>query len=172
MPTGKVKWFDAEKGFGFLSQEDGPDVYVRSDALPEGITTLKPGTRVEFGIAQGRRGDQALQVRILDAPSSVTRNQRQAQRKKPDEMVPIVEDLIRLLDGVGEAYRHGRHPDRKAAAPVAKLLRALADELEAGSSAPGRLRGPGSGRSRRARRRPELRGTVSPVSKPGDAQAW
>ena len=45
-------------------------------------------------------------------------------------MVPIVEDLIRLLDGVGEAYRHGRHPDRVRRKPDAKLLRALADELE------------------------------------------
>ena len=130
MPTGKVKWFDAEKGFGFLSQEDGPDVYVRSEALPAGTANLKAGTRVEFGIAQGRRGDQALQVRILDAPASVSRNQRDARRKKPEEMVPIVEDLIRLLDGVGEAYRHGRHPDPKTARPAAKLLRALADELE------------------------------------------
>ena len=140
MPTGKVKWFDAEKGFGFLSQEDGPDVYVRSDALPEGTETLKPGARVEFGIAQGRRGDQALQVRILDTPPSVSRNQRDAQRtarrnaarKRPDEMVPIIEDLIRTLDDVGQAYRHGRHPDRKYAAPVAKLLRAVADELDDG----------------------------------------
>jgi cold shock protein len=130
VPSGKVKWFDAEKGFGFLSQEDGPDVYVRTEALPDGTTTLKPGTRVEFGIAQGRRGDQALQVRILDAPVSVARNQRHAQRKSPEDMVAIVEDLIRLLDGVGEAYRHGRHPDARTAAPVAKLLRALADELE------------------------------------------
>ncbi len=130
MPTGKVKWFDADKGFGFLSQEDGPDVYVHADALPEGTTTIKPGTRVEFGIAQGRRGDQALQVRILDRGQSVTRNQRDAKRKTPDEMAPIVEDLIRLLDGVGEAYRHGRHPDHRTAKPTAKLLRALADELE------------------------------------------
>ncbi len=130
MPTGKVKWYDAEKGFGFLSQEDGPDVYVRAEALPEGITTVKAGTRVEFGIAQGRRGDQALQVRIIDAPTSVARNQSAARRRKPEEMAPIVEDLIRVLDGVGEAYRHGRHPDAKAAKPVAKLLRALADELE------------------------------------------
>ena len=130
VPSGKVKWFDAEKGFGFLSQEDGPDVYVRTEALPDGTTTLKPGTRVEFGIAQGRRGDQALQVRILEAPVSVARNQRHAQRKSPEDMVAIVEDLIRLLDGVGEAYRHGRHPDARTAAPVAKLLRALADELE------------------------------------------
>ena len=130
MPTGKVKWFDAEKGFGFLSQDDGPDVYVRSDALPSGTETLKAGTRVEFGIAQGRKGDQALQVKILDRPVSVSRNQRDAKRKKPDEMATIVEDLIRLLDGVGEGYRHGRHPDARTARPTAKLLRALADELE------------------------------------------
>ena len=130
MPTGKVKWYDAEKGFGFLSQDDGPDVYVRNDALPTGLTTLKAGTRVEFGIAQGRRGEQALQVRILDAPASVSRSQSQARRKKPEEMVPIVEDLIRLLDDVGEGYRHGRHPDARTARPTAKLLRALADELE------------------------------------------
>ena len=125
-----MKWYDAEKGFGFLSQESGPDVYVHSDALPEGITTLKAGTKVEFGIAQGRRGDQALQVRIVDAPASVTRNQRNAQRKKPEAMVTIVEDTIRLLDGVGETYRRGRHPESKTARPTAKLLRALADELE------------------------------------------
>jgi CspA family cold shock protein len=60
----------------------------------------------------------------------VQRNQAYARRKKPDEMVPIVEDLIRLLDDVGEAYRHGHHPDRSTARPTAKLLRALADELE------------------------------------------
>ena len=131
MPNGKVKWFDAGKGFGFLSQDDGgPDVYVHADALPAGTTALKPGTRVEFGIAQGRKGDQALQVKVLDAPASVSRNQAQARRKRPEEMAPIVEDLIRVLDGVGEAYRHGRHPDPKSARPVAKLLRALADELE------------------------------------------
>lgn len=130
MPTGKVKWYDPEKQFGFLSQESGPDVYVHADALPEGLTTLKAGTRVEFGIAQGRRGDQALQVRVLDAPASVSRNQSRAQRKKPEDMVTIVEDLIKLLDGVGESYRRGRAPEARTARPTAKLLRALADELE------------------------------------------
>ncbi len=130
MPSGKVKWFDPAKGFGFLSQEDGPDVYVHADALPEGVTTLKNGARVEFGIAQGRRGDQALQVRLVDAPASVQRNQSHAKRKAPEDMVAIVEDTIRLLDDVGETYRRGRHPDAKTARPTAKLLRALADELE------------------------------------------
>ncbi|MAS54229.1 cold shock domain-containing protein [Nocardioides sp.] len=130
MPSGKVKWFDAEKGFGFLSQEGGADVYVHADALPEGSATIKPGTRVEYGIAQGRRGDQALQVRVLESPASVSRNQSQARRKKPEEMTPIVEDLIRLLDTVGESYRHGRYPEARTAKPAAKVLRALADELE------------------------------------------
>ncbi|QLQ09670.1 MAG: cold-shock protein [Nocardioidaceae bacterium] len=126
MPTGKVKWYDAEKGFGFLSQDEGADVYVRADALPAGVTTLKAGTRVEFGIAQGRKGDQALQVRLLDPPASVAK----ALRKKPADMVNIVEDLYRLLEGIERGYRAGRHPDPKTAKPTAMLLRALADELE------------------------------------------
>jgi CspA family cold shock protein len=131
VPTGKVKWFDAEKGFGFLSQDDGPDVYVHADALPAGTAkTLKAGTRVEFGIAQGRRGDQALQVRILDAPTSVARNQRAAQRRNPEEMVLIVENVIKLLDDIREGYEHGRPPTRDLAKKVAPALRNIADEFE------------------------------------------
>ena len=126
MPTGKVKWYDAEKGFGFLSKDEGGDVYVRSEALPDGVTTLKTGARVEFGVAQGRKGDQALQVRLLEPVQSVSK----ALRKKPAEMVNIVEDLYRLLEGIEHSYRAGRHPDPKTARPTAKLLRALADELE------------------------------------------
>jgi len=126
VPTGKVKWYDVEKGFGFLSKDEGGDVYVRASALPDGVATLKPGTRVEFGIVQGRRGDQALSVRLLDAPPSVSK----AMRKKPAEMVNILEDLHRLLDNIERGYRAGRHPDSKTAKPTAMLLRAVADELE------------------------------------------
>ena len=126
MPTGKVKLYDAEKGFGFLSHEGGEDVYVRSSALPEGTPGLKAGTRVEFDIATGRRGDQALRVRVLDAPPSVSK----ALRKKPADMVNIIEDLYGLLENIERSYRAGRHPDTKVAKPTAKVLRALADELE------------------------------------------
>ena len=126
MPTGKVKWYDADKGFGFLSKDEGGDVYVRSDALPAGMSTLKAGTRVEFGIVQGRRGDQALQVRLLEPAQSVSK----AMRKKPADMVNIIEDLYRLLENIEKGYRNGRHPDPKTAKPTAQLLRALADELE------------------------------------------
>ena len=126
MPTGRVKWFNPEKGFGFLSREDGPDVFVHKDALPTGTTELKPGQRVEFGIVAGRRGDQALQVRVLEPVASVSKG----MRKKPAEMVNIIEDLYRLLERIEKTYRDGRHPDPKTAKPTAQLLRALADELE------------------------------------------
>ena len=130
MPTGKVKWYDAERGFGFLSKDEGGDVYVRSDALPAGVTTLKPGSRVEFGLVQGRKGDQALQVRLLDPAPSVAKAVSKANRKKPADMVNIIEDLYNLLESVEGSYRNGRHPDAKVAKPTAKVLRALADELE------------------------------------------
>jgi CspA family cold shock protein len=130
VPTGKVKWYDAEKGFGFLAKDEGGDVYVRSDALPSGTTTLKPGTRVEFGLVQGRKGDQALQVRVLQPVASVSKAVSAANRKKPADMVNIIEDLYRLLEGVERSYRAGRHPEGRVAKPTAKVLRALADELE------------------------------------------
>ena len=126
MPTGKVKWYDADKGFGFLTRDEGEDVYVRASALPAGVSTLKAGTRVEFGVVQGRRGDQALQLRVLDPTPSVAK----AKRKKPEEMVRIVEDLIQLLDSVEQSYRRGRHPDARTAKQSAAVLRKLADELE------------------------------------------
>jgi cold shock protein len=126
VPTGKVKWYDAAKGFGFLTTDDGGDVFVRSDSLPAGVATLKSGTRVEFGLVQGRKGDQAIQVTILDPTPSVAK----AMRKKPGDMVNIVEDLMRVLENLEQTYRRGRHPDAKAAKQTATLLRALAAELD------------------------------------------
>ena len=127
MPTGKVKFFNAEKGFGFLSNDEGDDVFVHRDALPDGMTELKPGLRVEYGIVSGRKGNQAMQVRVLDPVPSVARN----VRKPADEMAPLVEDLIKLLDSTSNALRRGRYPDRAEARKIAGLLRAFADNLDA-----------------------------------------
>jgi cold shock protein len=126
VPTGKVKWYDSEKGFGFLTTDDGGDVFVRSDSLPAGVTTLKNGARVEFGLVQGRKGDQAIQVSLLEPTPSIAK----ALRKKPEDMVNIVEDLMKLLEGLEQTYRRGRHTDPRSAKQTATLLRALAAELE------------------------------------------
>ncbi len=127
MPTGKVKFFNADKGFGFLSNDEGEDVFVHRDALPAGVTELKPGQRVEYGIVSGRKGNQAMQVRLLDPVPSVVR----ATRKPADEMAPLVEDLIKVLDSVSNSLRRGRYPDKGEARKVAGLLRKFADELDA-----------------------------------------
>ncbi len=126
MPTGKVKWYDAEKGFGFLTRDDGGEVFVHSTAVSPG-TVLRPGQRVEFGVAEGRRGAQALQVRPLEPPPSVAK----AGRKGTDEMSVLVEDLIKLLDGLSNTYHRGRHPDSREARKIAALLRAVADDIDA-----------------------------------------
>jgi CspA family cold shock protein len=131
VPTGQVKWYDAEKGFGFLTRDEGGDVFVHSDALPAGTTALKNGTRVEFGVAQGRRGDQALQLRLLDPLPSVQQAVAQAKRKSPEDMTVIVEDLIKLLDGLSTSLRRGRYPEAAQARKVGAVLRAVAGDLEA-----------------------------------------
>jgi CspA family cold shock protein len=126
VPTGRVKWFDVEKGFGFLSRDDGGDVFVHKGALPHGTESLTPGTRVEFGVAEGRRGEQALSLRLLEAPQRVT-----AARRPPEELHGMVEDMIQLLDSVQRDLRRGKYPDRRHAAKVAKVVHAVANELEA-----------------------------------------
>lgn len=137
VPTGKVKWYDPERGFGFLSQPDGEDVYVRSSALPAGVESLKPGQRVEFGMAAGRRGPQALSVTVLDPAPSVEKNTREAAREEarrhsPDELHGMVADLITLLEGkVQPMLRQGRYPDRKTAQRISEVVRAVARELDA-----------------------------------------
>lgn len=67
MPTGTVKWFNAEKGYGFIAQDGGgPDVFVHYSAIQaSGFRSLEENQRVEFEIAQGNRGPQAEQVRLL-----------------------------------------------------------------------------------------------------------
>lgn len=127
MPTGKVKFFDEDKGFGFIASDDGSEVFLHISALPAGTTSIRPGSRVDFGIVDGKRGAQALSVRVLDAPPSLAK----LSRKPADEMAVIVEDLIRLLDHLGGGLKHGKYPESSNGKKIATLLRKLADELDA-----------------------------------------
>lgn len=127
VPTGRVKWYDADKGFGFLAQDGGEDVYVRRSALPAGVTELMAGQRVEFGMAEGRRGPQALSVRLIEALPSVV----EATRRPAEELHGLIEDMIKLLDDrVQPELRRGRYPDRKTSKLTAEVVRAVARDLD------------------------------------------
>ena len=66
MAQGNVKWFNDQKGFGFISQENGPDVFVHFSAIEgEGFKSLEEGQAVEFDVTEGPKGPQASRVRPL-----------------------------------------------------------------------------------------------------------
>ncbi|QRV02008.1 cold-shock protein [Arcanobacterium phocisimile] len=123
MPTGKVKFFDAEKGFGFITGDDGAQVYVAQSAVPIGVK-LRPGTPVEYGIGETRRGPAALSVSVIRKESSLL----EANRRSPEELVPLIEDLIKILDVSSTQLRRGRYPE--GGPRIAQALRALADDFD------------------------------------------
>ncbi|MBM3688993.1 MAG: cold shock domain-containing protein [Actinobacteria bacterium] len=126
MPTGKVRWYDVEKGFGFLTTDDGEDVFVHASALPPAVTSLRQGARVEFGIVDGKRGKQALTVTVLEQPVSLVKS----GRKPAEDIAVIVEDLIKLLDGASNQFRRGRYPADDQSRKIAAVLRAVADDFD------------------------------------------
>lgn len=126
MPTGRVKFYDEEKGFGFVASDDGQEVFLHASALPAG-TVVKQGTRLEFGIADGKRGPQALSARVIEQAPTLT----QRTRRSADDMAVVVEDLVKLLDGIGGDLRHGRYPSKAHGSKIAAVLRRVADDLEA-----------------------------------------
>ncbi|TEX51866.1 MAG: cold-shock protein [Actinomycetales bacterium mxb001] len=126
MPTGKVRWYDVEKGFGFLTTDDGEDVFVHASALPPAVTSLRQGARVEFGIVDGKRGKQALTVTVLEQPVSLVKS----GRKPAEDIAVIVEDLIKLLDGASNQLRRGRYPADDQSRKIAAVLRAVADDFD------------------------------------------
>jgi cold shock protein len=127
VPTGRVKWYESSKGFGFLTSDGGGDVFVHKAALPSGVEELKPGQRVEFGVVESRKGTQALAVKVLDDPVTLS----EARRRPPEELHGLIEDMIKVLEAkVMPDLRRGRFPDKKISQTVAQAVHAVARELE------------------------------------------
>lgn len=127
MPTGRVKWYDAAKGYGFVTSDEGGDVFLPKSALPSGVTELKNGQKIEFGVIEGRKGTQALGVTLVAAPPTVT----ELRRRPPEELHGVVEDMIKLLEAkVLPDLRRGRYPDKRSAQKVSQVVHAVANELE------------------------------------------
>ncbi|HZN16821.1 MAG TPA: cold-shock protein [Micromonosporaceae bacterium] len=127
MPTGRVKWYDTEKGFGFLTRDDGGDVFVHKAALPSGLAELKAGQRVEFGVVESRKGNQALGVTLLETPPSLL----ELRRRPPEDLNSLIEDMIKVLEAkIQPELRRGRFPDKKTAKKIAEVVHAVARELE------------------------------------------
>lgn len=124
MPNGKVRFYDEDKGFGFIQGDDGQQVYLHASVVPAGAD-VQAGTRLEYSVADGRRGPQALSVRVLETPRLAKRN-----RKSADEMAIIIEDLVKLLDGLGGRLKSGQYPERSQSRKVATMLRRVADDFD------------------------------------------
>jgi len=122
-----VKWYEKGKGYGFVTSDDGGDVFVPKTALPTGVEELKSGQRVEFGVIDSRKGAQALGLKLLEAPPSVA----ELRRRPAEELHGLIEDMIKLLeDRVLPDLRRNKFPDKKTAQIAAQVVHAVARELE------------------------------------------
>ena len=131
MPTGKVKWFDADRGFGFVTNPGNEDVFVGKQVLPEGVTELRQGQKLEYEFAAGRRGPQVMRITDIAAPPAAARSRRPKHQYNPDQLQSMIQDLITLLEGeVQPSLQQGRYPERKESRQIAGILRAVAKELD------------------------------------------
>lgn len=126
MPTGRVRWFDSTKGYGFITSDEGGDVFLPAAALPAGVTTVRKGAKVEYSVVEGRKGPQAMDMTLLQSAPSLVK----ATRPKPDDMAAICEDLIKMLDSAGNTLRRHRYPSAGESRKLAALLRAVADNFD------------------------------------------
>jgi CspA family cold shock protein len=122
-----VKWYDATKGFGFVTNDEGGDVFLPKGALPAGVTELKAGQRVEFGVVDSRKGAQAMGVKLIDAPPSLA----ELRRRPADQLHSMIEDMIKVLEQqVQPGLSRGRYPDKKTSQTIAQVVHAVAREFE------------------------------------------
>src|SRR3990172_6976569 len=84
MAQGKVKWFDSKKGFGFIEQDEGADLFVHfSELKDEGFKTLNEGDVVEYNVTQGPKGESATDVKVVSRSETAPRPPRQPRPERP-----------------------------------------------------------------------------------------
>ena len=89
MPQGTVKWFSTQKGYGFITQDEGGDIFVHVTGLAPGTTGLEENQRVEFELSEGRKGPQATDVKpasaAAPAPAAAAEPETEAEAEAEDE---------------------------------------------------------------------------------------
>lgn len=127
MPSGRVKWFEAERGFGFVTSNDGEDAYLSAKVLPKGVTEVHRGQQIDYDYFDGNKGPQVLRVTSLGPSPEATRKRAYSA----DQLGSMIADVVTLLENnVQPGLMHNRYPDRKTGRQVAEILRAIAKELD------------------------------------------
>jgi CspA family cold shock protein len=89
VPQGTVKWFSTQKGYGFITQDEGGDIFVHVTGLAPGTTGLEENQRVEFELSEGRKGPQATDVKpasaAAPAPAAAAEPEPEAEPEAEDE---------------------------------------------------------------------------------------
>ena len=128
MPSGRVKWYDAERGFGFVTSTEGEDCFLSSKVLPEGVEELHKGQRIDYDFFTGNKGPQVLRVHHVEP----AKNESRKRTYTADQLGSMIADVVTLLENnIQPGLMHNRYPDRKTGRQVAEILRAIAKELDA-----------------------------------------
>jgi len=96
VPQGKVKWFSTEKAYGFIAQDNDSDIFVHVTGLAEGVTSLETDQVVEFEVTQGRKGDQAANVRPVAAAAAPAAEAPAVEEPEAEEAAaePMAEEAV------------------------------------------------------------------------------
>ncbi len=127
MPSGRVRWFDANKGYGFIQNEQGADVFLPAAALPEGVKTLRKGAKVEYSVVEGRRGPQAMGLTLVASAPSLVKALDRSRMIWP----PIVGgSSSSCWIAPGNQLRRHHYPSPAESKKLATLMRAVADNFD------------------------------------------
>ncbi|MBM0256063.1 cold-shock protein [Micromonospora sp. 4G55] len=130
MLTATVKWYDKTKGYGFLTVDDGSELFVHSSALPTDVRILNAGDVVECEAQVGNKGPQASVARVvMPAPLEA----EGIMRPKAD-LVSAVDEVTNSLQAISAVLRSGGQPGRAECYNVARALRVLANRLNPAAS--------------------------------------